>query len=70
MRPLWAKKQVNCIDSTSGETHRCYTIDHIPESYRKYLPEVDNVKLEDGKNILPQEEKSGNEEIRVDMCEK
>ena len=42
MRPLWAKNQVNCIDSASGETHRCYTIDHIPESYRKYLFPVNN----------------------------
>ena len=42
MRPLWAKNQVNCIDSASSETHRCYTIDHIPESYRKYLFPVNN----------------------------
>lgn len=37
MRPLWGRKPVSRIDEATGELRSYYTLDHIPDRYKKYL---------------------------------
>lgn len=41
MRSLWAKNPFSRLDESSGEMLSFYTVDHIPEKYRKYLKKPD-----------------------------